>query len=397
MYTLFSGSELCLGHEESRVPVLLLQRPGVQPSNLSATTCVGFGSGWDLIAPRGWGMALWVALVYRGARVGGLRESCSTQARAGTLHFPCDFPDTCAGQDYDCKIRKQLEDKYSKRPPAKRCSYTRIGVPAPFHHPYRQLVSEWYQRTLSENRNQTNTCSVLRNFFSAQILPEYPCLALRESQGVYVLRSKHLLRRLNSVLLRLRTRCLQPQRPDEHETLLEKLTKQLDLQTIPLEHAWSLVPVAVIPLLRGVPSNHAMICIPSAEDLKMLSIDKKYSGPIESLHPRSGKSSKNTRKPRKKRESCLQSTKLEKSATDPAGHVTDLQKCLLEACDRPIIGFLTNGDFDLRRGHGSGTGFCSLLGLLQLLDNIPSDGPCFVLVRNTTSCQYRLASLSIVC
>ena len=44
------------------------------------------GTGWDLILPANWGMAFWLALVYNGARVGGLREE-------RMLRFECCLPE----------------------------------------------------------------------------------------------------------------------------------------------------------------------------------------------------------------------------------------------------------------------------------------------------------------
>ena len=42
--------------------------PGMQSPPL------GFGAGWDLLLPAGWGLAFWLTLVGAGARPGGLRE-----------------------------------------------------------------------------------------------------------------------------------------------------------------------------------------------------------------------------------------------------------------------------------------------------------------------------------
>lgn len=34
----------------------------------------GYGAGWDLIVPAGWGMPFWLSIVHAGARVAGVRE-----------------------------------------------------------------------------------------------------------------------------------------------------------------------------------------------------------------------------------------------------------------------------------------------------------------------------------
>ena len=51
-----------------------------------------FSSGWDLIAPKGWGMAIWKSLVFASARTGGLRERHLFSFESGLPHFPQDYP-----------------------------------------------------------------------------------------------------------------------------------------------------------------------------------------------------------------------------------------------------------------------------------------------------------------
>lgn len=44
---------------QGRVPVLLVHQAGKQRGEDRQ----GWGSGWDLLLPKGWGMAFWVPLV----------------------------------------------------------------------------------------------------------------------------------------------------------------------------------------------------------------------------------------------------------------------------------------------------------------------------------------------
>lgn len=44
---------------QSRVPILLVNQAGKQLGEER----LGWGSGWDLLLPKGWGMAFWVPLV----------------------------------------------------------------------------------------------------------------------------------------------------------------------------------------------------------------------------------------------------------------------------------------------------------------------------------------------
>lgn len=43
-------------------------------SELGSSAPSGYGSGWDLIVPQGWGRAFWLALVWAGAHAAGLME-----------------------------------------------------------------------------------------------------------------------------------------------------------------------------------------------------------------------------------------------------------------------------------------------------------------------------------
>ena len=129
-----------LQRKASRIPILLAQQ--------------SFGSdqasGWDLILPANWGMAFWVSLIYRGARACGLKElqKCSLEAQA--LHFPSDYPDTSAGQQYSNEQRQLLEAKYLRAPPDKRRNYGKLLICQPFCCPWGEVVSVWSQGTSIE-------------------------------------------------------------------------------------------------------------------------------------------------------------------------------------------------------------------------------------------------------
>lgn len=74
------------------VPVILVQRPGSLDSDYKR---LGYGCGWDIIAPAGYGMTIWLALIMWGARPGGLREFNSIAREMGTEEH---LPDTVAGK-----------------------------------------------------------------------------------------------------------------------------------------------------------------------------------------------------------------------------------------------------------------------------------------------------------
>lgn len=56
---LVPGSHLDLGPSESKIPILLVQQPG----KMAGEDRPGWGSGWDIYLPKGWGMAFWIPFV----------------------------------------------------------------------------------------------------------------------------------------------------------------------------------------------------------------------------------------------------------------------------------------------------------------------------------------------
>lgn len=57
-------------------------------------------------------MPVWLSLVWRGARVGGLRENAMLHREGGIM--PPLFPDSNCGQAEDEMNRKDLERQYFK-------------------------------------------------------------------------------------------------------------------------------------------------------------------------------------------------------------------------------------------------------------------------------------------
>jgi ribonuclease P/MRP protein subunit POP1 len=119
------GTKLQPTEADPRMPVLLMfgseeQRDGRKHHR------------WTLMVPNGWGSALWRSLIFAGARFGGLEERQAVDAEHGRPVFPNDYPSSAAYLPYSEKISKELEDKWNKRPPAKRINYSRLGIQQPF-------------------------------------------------------------------------------------------------------------------------------------------------------------------------------------------------------------------------------------------------------------------------
>ena len=85
--------EPCLFEDNMQpVPVILIQRPGCQKGTFKK---LGYGCGWDVIVPAGYGLSTWMCLIMWGAKAGGLREIETINRESGTDEF---LPDTLAAK-----------------------------------------------------------------------------------------------------------------------------------------------------------------------------------------------------------------------------------------------------------------------------------------------------------
>ncbi|KAI8853398.1 NUC188 domain-containing protein [Chytridium lagenaria] len=135
---LVPGSEVTV--DEPDVPILLIQR---QPHHVSVDARIPtFEAGWDVIIPSQFAIGFWRALVYAGARVGGLRERRRLYFEAGVPCFPYDFPETVAYQEWAVGVGEEEREAWSRRPTAKRISYGKLGVDDPFLTPFYKLGME---------------------------------------------------------------------------------------------------------------------------------------------------------------------------------------------------------------------------------------------------------------
>ncbi|XP_038601098.1 ribonucleases P/MRP protein subunit POP1 [Tachyglossus aculeatus] len=421
---LVPGSTLELGPKESKIPVLLIQQPG----RVTGEDRLGWGSGWDILLPKGWGMAFWIPFVYRGARVGGLKEGLKHSQYKGTPHIPNDCPDCPAGIRFAKEQEGSLLEKYKRRPPAKRPNYIKYGTLTPFRCPWEQLTQDWEARSKAEvgaiemsspgsekspPGRQPVSCPRQEREpkppaegGTSENQPTEPEEEMdAESQGshrddgsttnslFHVIRSKKLLKQLAAWCKPVpgrRQGARQTSRP-----AVPELTQEACL-TVTNSHPRSLVWVSLSLLKKGSPEQHALICIPAEEDLLQLTEDRHYCGPQESKRcdPFKGRALK--LKKRKKTEKGLK-------RGNPAGEAEDLTVGLWPGplpnvashCSRIVLGFVTQGDFSLAAGRGTALGFVSVTGLLSLLAAQPSDRRGLVLLRNPASLQYRFARIAI--
>ncbi|KAJ2754071.1 Ribonucleases P/MRP protein subunit pop1 [Coemansia pectinata] len=96
--------------------------------------------GWTILAPKGWGMSLWMALNFAGARAQGLQERHHIGFEAGLSTFPANWPGTSAYDSWAGSIAADEFGKWSRRPPGKRTNYLQMGVESPFSSPFHKLL-----------------------------------------------------------------------------------------------------------------------------------------------------------------------------------------------------------------------------------------------------------------
>ena len=179
--------------------------------------------------PAGWGMPFHIAMVYRGARVGGLRELRHSDFEMYQLNCPAQYPDTGAGKVYEEDQRTELEATHRKKPPAKRVNYDKLAVPRPFHCPWNLLLCDWCR----------DTDSVEHDRFA-------------------VMRDRTMLYHVQD--------CINKR------------------SVIDLAHSSSfLLPVKLRMLARGCCESLSSICIPTGEDLARITADAQYPGPTEKV------------------------------------------------------------------------------------------------------------------
>jgi len=352
---ILSGSVPDLGSKESRVPVLLVQNSAFQNTCSQRQLHGGsgggpgldFGAGWDIILPAGWSMAFWIALVYRGAKAVGLQDQRRLAFEAGELTFPDSFPDTPAGAEMSSSRAAELRSKYDRRPPAKRCNYNKMGVSAPFHCPWSELVQGWARRCCEDGK--------VGDIDSDQLF--------------YCVRKRRLLRLLEDM-------CAGVTKSSGRSSVCGRTTSDSVLTEL-RQSGRAIVKVSVAMLGRGAPSQFSLICLPTADDVMLQTRNRccrdSVREPTEPLH---------------------------RCKSSDTG-LTPATTSVLGSADRPTIGFAVVGGFSHATARGHSVGFVSAIALAKLLEqqlNAASCKPCAVtvLVRCPHSLQYRLAALHVV-
>ncbi|XP_008981675.1 ribonucleases P/MRP protein subunit POP1 isoform X2 [Callithrix jacchus] len=443
---LVPGSQLILGPHESKIPILLIQQPG----KVTGEDRLGWGSGWDVLLPKGWGMAFWIPFIYRGARVGGLKQSAVHSQYKRSPSVPGDFPDCPAGMLFAEEQAKNLLEKYKRRPPAKRPNYVKLGTLAPFFCPWEQLTQDWELR--GQAHEEPSVASSPNGKESDLRRSEMPCALMpkktpqpsdevgtsidhpRKAEEVMnagcqepvgpesitdqeasenhvaatgsqlcVLRSRKLLKQLSA--------WCGPSSEDSRAArrapcrAQQGLTREACLSILG-HFPRALVWVSLSLLSRGSPEPHTMICIPAKEDFLQLCKDWRYCGPQESKHSDPFKNKilkQKEKKKREKRQKLGHTSSHGLAGEEPVAGQEALTLGLWSGplprvtlhCSRTLLGFVTQGDFSMAVGCGEALGFVSLTGLLDMLSSQPAAQRGLVLLRPPASLQYRFARIAI--
>uniref|UniRef100_A0A3Q4GIL5 POP1 homolog, ribonuclease P/MRP subunit n=1 Tax=Neolamprologus brichardi TaxID=32507 RepID=A0A3Q4GIL5_NEOBR len=410
---LVPGSRLSPTPLQGRVPILLVHQPGKQVGHEMSS----WGAGWDLLLPKGWGMAFWIPLVYRGVRIGGLNMSRKHSQNKAAPHFPRDYPDCPAGMRFQEEQEAELLDKFKRHPPAKRTNYIKHGCVAPFRCPWQQLAEEW-EIIVREGSSQTRTTAQADAVTEERTSQQAISITKPPSRFT-------VLRCMNRKALKLLSAWCRPttskgQRPCRVGELppisCEAMTSFLSA------HAMSLVWVHVSLLSKGKPEYHAMLCVPTPEDLKALGNRQGTGGPQEPPHrdhfksrikhrkkdpKKAATSSVTPNKPDGKKTDLIFASDLDTNTSkDPKsfsesssdlvlGLWPDPLPSVASHCSRVTVGWVTQGDFSMSAGCGEALGFVSVAGLLNTLLNQTSEHKGKLLLRNPTSLHYRFAKINI--
>lgn len=132
---LVPGSELPESPQESKLPLLML----VAPTTGNGAT----GVAYDIIVPCGWGMSVWMSLVYNCCATSGQEQEFALHLEANTRIPPHLQPDTDVYQNYSKQQIQEGKEEFFKRPPNCRINLLKLGIQFPFCPPWKKLIQAW--------------------------------------------------------------------------------------------------------------------------------------------------------------------------------------------------------------------------------------------------------------
>ncbi|XP_075224547.1 POP1 ribonuclease P/MRP subunit isoform X2 [Lycorma delicatula] len=361
------------------LPVLIIQNSKYTASQ-SDRRMKGVGHGWDVVLPAGWTMPVWLALVWRGARVGGIREQASLYNESGIA--PLVTPDSEAGLIDNEEAKLSMTEKHFRKPPTKRANFIKLGITSPFHYSWKELLRDWNE-----------SCSVPSCFF--------------------VLRDRALLENINLM-----------------KKSLSGSKGNFNVNNYESDKENMLIGINIKVYGRGNLSDHSIVCLPSKEDLQLL-IKKTNERPVELPHadPNARERSdiqknhlrllKQLKKKRKKLkinkddnykfikqmsdEIVKHKEKKMKELWLPSNTLTISIK---DSCSRRIMGYVVSGGYSFTQSCCTGIAYVTLTSLFELYHqqqsnlfedklNFNKKLP-FILIRMPSTYQYSFATFEII-
>ena len=296
---------LKLGDSAPCIPVLLIQQPLQQSSSLLSSRDY-MGAGWDIILPPEWAMPFWISLIYRGARVCGMKELAKVSLETQVLHFPQDYPDTSSGVVHSVEQKRELEAQFMRKSPPYRLNYGKLVIPTPFHFPWQDLVSIWIKRN-NPCDNGTSFGSIVdfdgtaakimkleRSDANSKGASEVIEVAHRREdvdfeRTPYVLRCNESLRALRECVcsaLSVRSQKQRSVSESDRHSVLRDIFWKYDINSILQVHGGALVAIRVEISRNGNLERLCSLSLPTLSDLNALlpNMGKDFSGPAEEMN-----------------------------------------------------------------------------------------------------------------
>ncbi|KAJ2159031.1 Ribonucleases P/MRP protein subunit pop1 [Coemansia sp. RSA 552] len=302
------------------VPILLVRTGpeallGTRVARTDRQYIDNLAHGWTVMAPRGWGMPLWMSFNFAGARAQGLNERHHIGFEAGLPTFPANWPGTPAYDQWQGDIATGEYQKWTRRPPGKRANYLKFGIKSPFYPPFYKLLGM---------PGQPST---------------YPALTADD---------------LECRMDRLR-KLAAKKRADKAQA---KSTEEAGAGAPAAADIWLLAGES---LAETVTSLLHRTCS-SADSLDSPAAFLAWAEPLLRLVDGAGASS--TRSPEQLLKRCLVRVRL--ICTGRGVVAKNAPVCLpLDPGDDSVIGYAMTGSFSLARGCGMAIGACSLYGLFR--------------------------------
>uniref|UniRef100_A0A8D8NZ82 Ribonucleases P/MRP protein subunit POP1 n=1 Tax=Culex pipiens TaxID=7175 RepID=A0A8D8NZ82_CULPI len=361
---LVPGEPCAFESQVQPIPILLMQNAGSQDGDFK---WLGYGAGWDVIVPSGYGLAFWHTLILWGAKPAGLKEFTMQAIESGIDSER--VPDSVLGRTESDLAFESSWSSYFAKPNNRRVNYKKLAIASPFRCPWPQLVTEWNPTT---------------------------------DPDLFVLRDVEQLNKLTLAL-----------------------NRRFNIKSVQLP------PNCLIPLLltlktRGNPGDNALICLPHRTDFNQnkknraandhtpvyteplrrdpqqperLALRRAHLALLKRLRARRIRAKK-----RQQRASPGQLVRIAKPATASIirEQLEKMRELWLPAnpesirsqCSRECFGYVTQSSFALSEGQVTGLGYVTARGLEKLF-KICTKGAFKVLVRGTKSRCYRFASVKV--